>query len=70
MDWFIAKVVWFFDGSPQTDRIVVTAENYSKAVEKIEADYGKDIDSIEIYGTGYTKCNTLPITEAAFNDYK
>ena len=66
--FFSAKIENWNNDKLETDTVIVSAENYTEAVEKIEGVYNEELKSIQI--EAITDCNLLFINDAVIDIIK
>ena len=66
--FFTAKIENWNSDKLETDTVIVSAENYTEAVEKIEGVYREDLKSIQI--EAITDCDLLFVDDTAIDIIK
>ena len=63
--FFSAKIENWNNDKLEADTVIISAENYTEAVEKIEGFYGEDLKSVQI--ETITDCDLLFINDTVIN---
>ena len=66
--FFSAKIENWNNDKLETDTVIVSAENYTEAVEKIEGVYNEELKSIRI--EAITDCNLLFVDDTVIDIIK